>query len=962
MEVLYPKLINDFQFKIQLLKLIIEFFPYDLNFHELELLSSYSDIEELLKSKKLGNLKILYFNIKNTHKILYDSQNIISFDKFNISFESIVDLFYINLLIMDNIDIINYDYSMEIMRKIVKDIKNNKNKQYKIVIFSKININLIENYIQTDIYKEEENEELCLIKNDCIENIRNFLQKFNINYNEKDIISNKIDTLYIKILIELIKSNKFESYEYIYNIIKELDLEYIDITKNIFDEIYRILNPQEEYIKIYLISQIKDLININKINFYYILLKYILKYSFYIYQIPILLKLKKTIIYIIKNQLNNLFNLIKNEENNIKEKIDYVIEIITDSKYYFQKYISYFKLNQLKEILYYYKEFYYESKKNDINIIEKIIQNNEIDKFDEYLFYYEEAKKMNIKVPIIKYLFIYNENNINGKNENNINEYELNKYIKNWEIIENMIKDKKFKKLRKNIKILLINYFNDINNKNILLNIFTKDEYNLFIKENIKYYVNKYPEPKKNIEENKNNKNNSNIIISTKEQTLLNNKNNKKQDSSIIIQSYTINTINNNSSLKNNSKSLIKNQNEIEQIFDLNYEYKELLNLYKKSSIYKIIEFIEIIGNHKNADYIKNIGNGFYISGGENKKLSIYDKTFKIVLEIELSEFPYNILINSVTKNNINIIVNCKKEFFVISIDIIEYKYKMQKYEFHASCDCILQLENKNFIILEEKKISLYNDLFKENVQIIQSKILFDNNYFKEGIQVNNDIICFTSNIINPKGKDKLILYDINSKKILEEIKGYSFNLSQNALCLISNNENNKILLCACKKYKSGQKNGILLVNINSNKSKEQFYYYFCDTNNFEVYCFCPILNISNENIINEDITVKENIKTDKTNYFIVGGFDEDKREGIIKLYKIENNTNINEINIIYIQDIYIEKNNIFEGFQMPITCITQSNISGNILITCWDGNIYLFKPPNIDFFLNLDKKKKSNN
>ena len=46
----------------------------------------------------------------------------------------------------------------------------------------------------------------------------------------------------------------------------------------------------------------------------------------------------------------------------------------------------------------------------------------------------------------------------------------------------------------------------------------------------------------------------------------------------------------------------------------------------------------------------------------------------------------------------------------------------------------------------------------------------------------------------------------------------------------------------------------------------------------------------------------------------------------------------------------------------MPITCITQSNISGNILITCWDGNIYLFKPPNIDFFLNLDKKKKSNN
>ena len=126
-------------------------------------------------------------------------------------------------------------------------------------------------------------------------------------------------------------------------------------------------------------------------------------------------------------------------------------------------------------------------------------------------------------------------------------------------------------------------------------------------------------------------------------------------------------------------------------------------------------------------------------------------------------------------------------------------------------------------------------------------------------------------------------------------------------------------------------------------------------------YCFCPILNIKNENIINEDITVKENIKIDKSDYFIVGGFDEDKREGIIKLLKIENNSNINEINIIYIQDINIEKNNNFEIFQMPITCITQSNISGNIIITCFDGNVYLFRPPNIDFFINLDKKNKVN-
>ena len=958
---LFPKLINEFQFKIQLLKTITLFSPFELNNHELKLLSNYSEIEKIIKTNQLGNLKILYFNM-NAHKILFDSKNIISFDKFNISFESLADLFYINLLIMDNTDIVNYDYSIEIIRNIDKEIKKIKNSQYKIVIFSKININLIDNYIKTDRYNEEENEELCLIKNDCIENIRNkmnIFQKLNINYNEKDIIRNKVDALYIKILIELIKSNKFESYEYIYNIIKELDLEYIDITKNIFDEIYKILNPQEEYIKIYLISEIKDLININKINFYYILLKYIFKNSFYIYQIPIFLKLKKTIIYIIKNQLNNLYNLINIEENNIKEKVDYIIEIISDSKYYFQKYISYFKLNYLKEILYYYKEYYDESKKEDINKIEKIIQNNEIDKFDEYLFNYEKAKKYNIKAPIIKYLFNNNEKNDNGDDEINGSEYELSKYIKDWEILENMIKEKKYKEIKDNIKIKVIKYFNDINNKNILLKIFTEDEYNLFIKENKEYNVNKYPE--KNIEENKDNKNNTNIIISTKEQSSLNN--NKKQDStSIIIQSYTIN---NNSSFKDKSKSIVNNKNETKQIFDLSYEYKELLDLYKKSSMYKIIEFIKIIGNHKIAEYIKNIGNGLYISGGANKILSIYDKSFKIVLEITLYKLPNNIVINIVTKSNIKIIVNCRKEFLVISIDIRKYTYIMKRYEIDDVCICIFQLEKSNFILLNEKSICLYYDFFKENKEYIEYEKLFDNHYYKGGIQLNNDIICFTSNSIVPKGKDELVLYDINTKKILEKIEGYSFNLSQNSLCLISNNESNKnsnILLCACKKFEPGQKNGILLVNNYSNESKEQFYHYFYDTNNFEVYCFCPILNIKNENIINEDITVKENIKIDKTDYFIVGGFDEDKREGIIKLFKIENNSNINEINIIYIQDINIEKNNNFEIFQMPITCITQSNISGNIIITCFDGNVYLFKPPNIDFFINLDKKNKVHN
>ena len=163
---------------------------------------------------------------------------------------------------------------------------------------------------------------------------------------------------------------------------------------------------------------------------------------------------------------------------------------------------------------------------------------------------------------------------------------------------------------------------------------------------------------------------------------------------------------------------------------------------------------------------------------------------------------------------------------------------------------------------------------------------------------------------------------------------------------------NHKILLCACKKYNIEQENGILLVNININNRTEKFFHSFYNTDYFEVNCFCPILDVKNNNSLDDDITKEENIKINKTNYFLVGGFDVDKGEGIIKLYEIIYSEKFNETSIKYIQDIIIPKNDNFEGFNNSISGITQSKITGNILVTCLDGNVYLFKPPNIDFYL----------
>ena len=91
------------------------------------------------------------------------------------------------------------------------------------------------------------------------------------------------------------------------------------------------------------------------------------------------------------------------------------------------------------------------------------------------------------------------------------------------------------------------------------------------------------------------------------------------------------------------------------------------------------------------------------------------------------------------------------------------------------------------------------------------------------------------------------------------------------------------------------------------------------------------------------------------TNYFLCGGFDEDRREGTIKLYKTIYGEKAYNTRIEYIQDIYFKKQKDIEGFNGPINCLTQSKKTGNILASCYNGNIYLLTPPNINYYLEQD-------
>ena len=205
------------------------------------------------------------------------------------------------------------------------------------------------------------------------------------------------------------------------------------------------------------------------------------------------------------------------------------------------------------------------------------------------------------------------------------------------------------------------------------------------------------------------------------------------------------------------------------------------------------------------------------------------------------------------------------------------------------------------------------------------------------------------------------ILKDIHffyQKIIVDSLEGYSFILSRNNLSIIpiqdtyNKTKNDKLLFCACKKYIKTQKNGILLLKLEIGQ-KLKFHKTFYNTGNFEVYCFCNICKKKKNEVFEKKKKENEN---NYTEYILVGGFDNYKMKGLIKLYEIIYNKDIKKIKIEYIQDIQI-KNLNSHSFQNcgPIFYIEQSKENEYILIN-YDGNIYLFSEPIID---NIEKMKK---
>ena len=287
-----------------------------------------SDIDSIMKISDEEITKFIYFNREQIHKELYDSNRVIHF-LYKKKNEALSFYFYLSLLIQDNPGVLNYTYDPDYIKKIDKQTDNSK--VFNKLFFSKIIIELANDYKETYNYfgNEKEKEfDLLIQKNSIIIDFNiDKLKELNIEMTKDDFISKKIDSIYADIIIALINNKMLEDYNFSYDIIKELDLEKIHLTSQMFDEISKALDANKDK---YLISKKEDLKNESKINFYYLLTKYILKNKIYVYQNNFLLETRKNIQKMIKSKEINSTSINSNNET-IKERLQYILNMLSES-------------------------------------------------------------------------------------------------------------------------------------------------------------------------------------------------------------------------------------------------------------------------------------------------------------------------------------------------------------------------------------------------------------------------------------------------------------------------------------------------------------------------------------------------------------------------------------------------------------------------------------------------------
>ena len=149
------------------------------------MISNYQELTEIFEEVNTfpheNIFKFLYFYEKNINQVLYDEDTTINVDNFKLNYQ-FAEYYYLDLLIMDDEEIVNYEYSLDFIKRSYKIVDNYNNK-YKIVIFCKILIDLITNFCPSDNYDMDVNSaQIDEIKNELNSNIKNNMDCFDELY------------------------------------------------------------------------------------------------------------------------------------------------------------------------------------------------------------------------------------------------------------------------------------------------------------------------------------------------------------------------------------------------------------------------------------------------------------------------------------------------------------------------------------------------------------------------------------------------------------------------------------------------------------------------------------------------------------------------------------------------------------------------------------------------------------
>ena len=311
----------------------------------INLLSNFNEIISILNIYDLNCVNFLYLNSSKVNKILYDCEEIIEIK--NRNEDTFIFYIILSLLIEENVNVVNYSYSKNLINKLHQEQMKLKNEKIKKIIIAKIIIELISNYDNDDNYDEKNEIDLGKIENYNNKTITDNIKELQIfELTEKEILNKKMDEIYSKIIKYFIVNKKLDdSDDYTENIFKQIDLKSLNLTQLMFDDISKLLDENKDYLTDFIIKEYDDLFTTQIINFYYTLLRYIIKNNADIYRIQFLSKTRNKIKKLVKTNLNKFYNTI-NSKKDEKIKIEFYLGAFIEYKYYLKRSLIEIRANE----------------------------------------------------------------------------------------------------------------------------------------------------------------------------------------------------------------------------------------------------------------------------------------------------------------------------------------------------------------------------------------------------------------------------------------------------------------------------------------------------------------------------------------------------------------------------------------------------------------------------------------